>query len=116
MAPHSRVLAEESHGQRSLVVCTPQGCRELGMTEHRAAVCMGGTSGSGIRRTLPKNSLGAIGCKHTQRKGRAVGWSERGRRVRGLIQPIKEGRSFPLLTHSQDVNESVEMNKSYSPE
>lgn len=50
---------------------------------------MGGTSGSGIRKVLPKNHLGTIGYVPTQRRGRAVGQSERRQRVRGLIKPIK---------------------------
>ena len=33
MAPHSSTLAGKSHGQRSLVGCSPWGCEESGMTE-----------------------------------------------------------------------------------
>ena len=34
MAPHSSILAGESHGQRGLAGCSPWGCKEAGMTEH----------------------------------------------------------------------------------
>ena len=33
MATHSSILPEESHGQRSLVGYSPQGCKELDRTE-----------------------------------------------------------------------------------
>ena len=33
MATHSSILPEESHGQRSLVGYSPQGCKELDTTE-----------------------------------------------------------------------------------
>ena len=33
MATHSSILAGKSHGQRSLVGCSPWGCKESGMTE-----------------------------------------------------------------------------------
>ena len=33
MATHSSVLLGESHGQRSLVSCSPWGSKELDMTE-----------------------------------------------------------------------------------
>ena len=33
LATHSRILAGESHGQRSLVGCSPWSRKELGMTE-----------------------------------------------------------------------------------
>jgi len=33
MATHSSILAGKSHGQRSLAVYSPWGCRELDMTE-----------------------------------------------------------------------------------
>ena len=33
MATHSRISPGESHGERSLVVCSPQGGRESDMTE-----------------------------------------------------------------------------------
>ena len=34
MATHSGIRAGESHGQRSLVGCSPWGCRESDTTEH----------------------------------------------------------------------------------
>jgi len=34
MATHSSILAGESHGQRSLVGCSPWGCKESDMAEH----------------------------------------------------------------------------------
>ena len=34
MATHSSILAGESHGQRSLVGCSPWGCKESDTTEH----------------------------------------------------------------------------------
>ena len=33
MATHSSILAWEIHGQRSLVGCSPQTCKEVDMTE-----------------------------------------------------------------------------------
>ena len=39
MATHSGILAAESHGQRSLVGCSPWGCRESDATEH-ACMCV----------------------------------------------------------------------------
>ena len=33
MATHSSILSGESHGQRSLVSYSPQGCKELDMTK-----------------------------------------------------------------------------------
>ena len=33
MAIHSSILPEKSHGQRSLAVYSPKGCKELNMTE-----------------------------------------------------------------------------------
>ena len=40
MAPHSSILAEESHGQRSLVGHGPQGRKELDTTEVTWHTCM----------------------------------------------------------------------------
>ena len=34
MATHSGILPGESHGKRSLVHCSPWGCKELDVTEH----------------------------------------------------------------------------------
>ena len=39
MATHSNILAWKSHGQRSLVGCSPWDCKEFDMTQHSTAQC-----------------------------------------------------------------------------
>ena len=50
MAPHSSTLPGESHGQRSLVGCSPWGLEELDMTEqlhfHFSVSCIGEGNGN----------------------------------------------------------------------
>ena len=60
MAPHSSTLARKSHGQRSLVGCSPWGREELDRTErfhfHISLSCIGegnGTHSSVLAKRTP---------------------------------------------------------------
>ena len=53
MAPHSSTLAWKSHGQRSLVGCSPWGCEESDTTErlpfHFSLSCIGEGNGNPLQ-------------------------------------------------------------------
>ena len=59
MATHSSTLAWKSHGQRSLVGCSPWGCEELDMTEqlhfHFSLSCIGEGNGNPLQRSCLEN-------------------------------------------------------------
>ena len=59
MAPHSVLLPGKSHGQRSLVDCSPWGCTELNMTErlhfHFSLSCIGEGNGNPLQCSCLEN-------------------------------------------------------------
>ena len=59
MAPHSKLLPGKSHGQRSLVVCSPWGPEESDTTErlpfHFSLSCTGEGNGNQLQYSLLEN-------------------------------------------------------------
>ena len=59
MAPHSSTLAGKSHGWRSLVGCSPWGCKESDMTErfhfHFSLSCIGEGNGNPLQCSCLEN-------------------------------------------------------------